>query len=230
MKRAHYLQHVEFEGLAAIEPWLEQNDFSISASRLYLGEPLPAAEDCDLLIIMGGPMSVHDEVEFPWLMAEKQFIRQVIERGVAVLGICLGAQLIAEVMGGSVYPNRHKEIGWFPVQRAVQAAENPVFQFPAQTMVFHWHGETFTLPDNAVLLASSEACSNQAFQLGPNVIGLQFHLETTPESASAILHHCEHELVTAPYIQQTQAIKQVEPAQYVVLNEVLSAILAYLTR
>ena len=114
--RAHYLQHVPFEGLGSIAPWLESAGYQITGTKLYESTTIPNPEQFDLLIIMGGPMSVNDEERFPWLRIEKQFIRQTIESGKAVLGICLGAQLIASAMGESVYPNRRKEIGWFPIE------------------------------------------------------------------------------------------------------------------
>ena len=229
-KQAHYLQHVPFEGLAAIEPWLDNNGYHISATRLYLGEKLPKTDEIDLLIIMGGPMSVHDEADYPWLVEEKQFIKQLIKQGCPILGICLGSQLIASVSGASVFPNQYKEIGWFPIERAVSSEQADVFQFPDQTNVFHWHGETFDLPDNAVRLASSTACINQAFQLGRNIIGLQFHLETTPASAAAIVSNCAGELIEAPYIQSAATITQTGIDRYQAINQLLMDVMAYLTR
>ena len=178
MRRAHYLQHVPFEGLGSMAAWLETADYAITGTRLFEGDVLPDARDLDLLIVMGGPMSVKDEAEHSWLVAEKRFVRQTIESGVPVLGVCLGAQLIANAMGAPVYAHTAKEIGWFPV-RACATGASMGFEFPLETTVFHWHGETFDLPTGARLLASSEACRNQAFQLGDHVIGLQFHLETT---------------------------------------------------
>ena len=162
---AHYLQHADFERLGSIHPWLESHDYSISCTRLHRGEALPDLAGIDLLIIMGGVMSVNDEQEHPWLVAEKAFIRQAINDGKAVLGVCLGAQLIANVMGSQVRPNARREIGWFPV-RSVNHGQTNVFSFPEQINVLHWHGETFDLPADAVHLASSRACDNQAFQLG----------------------------------------------------------------
>ena len=198
----HYLQHVPFEGLGSIEQWAIGKGHHLSVTRLYAGDHLPSLERFDMLIIMGGPMSVHDEFEHVWLKAEKWFVRQVIEEGKPVLGICLGAQIIAEVLGGTVGPGREKEIGWFPITLGPEfAASNLGQRFPGSMEVFHWHGETFSIPDGAQHIASSEVCENQGFIYNDRVIGLQFHLETTRISAEAIIDNSGHELVEGPYIQ-----------------------------
>ena len=176
---AHYFQHVVFEGLGSIERWLQTNAFTVSNTRFYETSELPTTDGIDLLVVMGGPMSVNDEADYPWLAAEKQFIRKMISLGKPVLGICLGAQLIASAMGMAVYKNDEKEIGWFPIE-GIPPKDDSTFGFPPSLEVFHWHGETFDLPPKAIRLAKSSGCANQAFQLGQSVIGLQFHLETTP--------------------------------------------------
>ena len=110
---AHFFQHVPFEGIGNIEPWLIAKGYEITSTQFYKNSQLPDYQKIDLLIIMGGPMSVNDEAKYPWLVAEKQFIRNCIEAGKSVLGICLGSQLIANAMGASVYRNHEKEIGIF---------------------------------------------------------------------------------------------------------------------
>ena len=137
----HYLQHVAFEGLGSIAPWLETAGHTVSHTRFYETTALPDPTSLDLLVVMGGPMSVNDEAEFPWLAAETCFIRTVIDAGKPVLGICLGAQFIAAAMGAAVYRNPAKEIGWWPVQ--AETGSGDVFRFPPTATVFHWHGETF---------------------------------------------------------------------------------------
>lgn len=225
--RAHYLQHVPFEGLGSIEPWLQNAGYEISSTQFFNSGILPEIEDIDLLIVMGGTMSANDETEYPWLVKEKEFIRSTIEAEKPVLGICLGAQLIAHAMGGEVYPNTVKEIGWFPIE-AVKSGSNSVFQFPKELEVFHWHGETFQLPKGAVQTAKSKACDNQAFQIGSHVIGLQFHLETTPASAQAIVKNCKAELVEGRYIQSEAAILSAPRERYSSINSVMARILDYL--
>ena len=225
--RAHYIQHVPFEGLGSIESWLQNAGYEVSSTPFFSSEVLPEIEEIDLLIVMGGPMSVNDESEHPWLVKEKAFIRSTIEAGKPVLGICLGAQLIADSMGGEVFPNPEKEIGWFPV-KAVENESTLVFQFPEETEVFHWHGETFSLPKGAFQIAESKGCRNQAFQIGSNVIGLQFHLETTPASAQAIVEKCRDELVEAQYIQSEAEILSAPQERYASINSLMARILEYL--
>ncbi len=203
--RAHYLQHVPFEGLGSIEPWLRQAGYEIGATRLFDGDPMPGLVELDLLVIMGGPMSVNDEQEHPWLMEEKALIRQAIDAGVAVLGVCLGAQLIAAALGARVYPNPAREIGWFPIQGLALASPGQ-FALPAQTTVLHWHGETFDLPAGSTQLAQSAACSNQAFQLGAGVLGLQFHLEATTELLQGLVQAEGDSLEPAAFVQPGEVI------------------------
>lgn len=226
--RAHYLQHVPFEGLGSIEPWLKSNGYTLSSTKFFETKRLPDPKAIDLLVVMGGPMSVNDDEQFPWLALEKQFVREVIALDKPVLGICLGAQLIASAMGAKVFPNPVKEIGWFPVN-AVASADPAVFSFPTSHVVFHWHGDTFDLPPHAVLLASSEGCEHQAFQLGQRVIGLQFHLETTPEAARDIVAQCRHELVPARYVQTEAEILAAPSSRYQSINDLMNRILCFLT-
>lgn len=225
--RAHYLQHVPFEGLGSIEPWLKDAGYQISSSQFFNSGILPEIGDIDFLIVMGGPMSVNDETDYPWLAKEKEYIKSAIEAGKPVLGICLGAQLIANSMGGEVFQISAKEIGWFPVE-AVQPERTSIFRFPKETEVFHWHGETFSLPVGAVQIAKSKGCENQAFQIGKNVVGLQFHLETTPVSAQEIVENCKDEIVEGEYIQTELEIMSAPKERYSSINNLMGSILEYL--
>ncbi len=226
--RAHWLQHVPFEGLGSIEAWLKEKGYEITCTRFFASENLPPPHDVDLLIVMGGPMSANDEKAFPWLIKEKEFLRQCIRLGKSVLGICLGAQLIASALGARVYRNRYKEIGWFPVQ-GIPSSDRLCFRFPPTFEAFHWHGETFDLPSGAVCLAKSEGCANQAFQLGRSVMGLQFHLETTPASAREMVTHCRADLVPSPYVQSEAIILGATPAQYRAIYDLMMQVLSFLT-
>jgi GMP synthase-like glutamine amidotransferase len=227
--RAHYFQHVSFEGLGSIEPWLDSNGYTLTRTRFFESADLPDPEAIDLLLVMGGPMSVNDEDPYPWLAMEKQFVRKIIESGKPVLGICLGAQIIASAMGAKVFPSPVKEIGWFPIQ-ALSAAKGSVFNFPSSEIVFHWHGETFDLPPGAIRLAKSEGCENQAFQLGKRVVGLQFHLETTPKSAKDIVLNCREELVPSKYVQTEEEILSASASRYQSINDLMGRILSFLQR
>lgn len=227
--RAQVFQHVPFEGTGSIGPWLEAREIGVGVTSFFRPDKVPNVAKVDFLIVMGGPMSVNDERHLPWLVAEKRFIGDMISRGKPVLGVCLGAQLIANVLGSKVYPNVKREIGWFPIHAtSTSGYQDRAFKFPSECRVFHWHGETFDLPDGAVRLARSAACQNQAFQFGSNVIGLQFHLETTPASARELITHCREELVPAKYVQSEEAILAVPAERYGRINALMSNVLAFL--
>jgi GMP synthase-like glutamine amidotransferase len=204
----YYLQHVPFEGLGAIADWTRTHGIPVARVALFEDQPLPAARETDALIVMGGPMGANDENRYPWIAAEKRFIAQVIEQGKTVLGICLGAQMIAAVLGARVYPNTHKEIGWFEVTRTNAADHTDLGgRLPERFTAFHWHGDTFDIPGDAVHLAVSQACPHQGFLYDQRVLGLQFHLESTRESIAALLTHCADELAAGPYIQTAETIR-----------------------
>ena len=206
--KLHCLQHVPFEGPAGIAEWAAERSFDIVATRLFAGETPPPVDDIDWLVVMGGPMNIYEEEEYPWLAVEKKFIDAAIRAGKRVLGVCLGAQLIADVIGGKVVRNAHKEIGWFPVSPTPEAAGSVVFKdFTGPFTAFHWHGDTFLLPPEAVRTAESEACPNQAFEYaGGKVVGLQFHVESTSESIRALIDNCRDELVEGTYIRSEAII------------------------
>ncbi len=200
--RVHYIQHVAFEGLGSIEPYLTAKGYQISVTRLYQDEPLPKMEQFDWLIVMGGPMGIEDEQQFPWIKKEKVFIKAAIDTGKTLLGICLGAQLIADVLGAKVVKNKAKEIGWFPLHINEKMKRSSLGDFIADGLdVFHWHGDTFEIPNGALRVASSEACDNQGFVYNNCVVGFQFHLETTAESAALLIEHGESDLDGSRYVQ-----------------------------
>ena len=178
MAKIHFLQHVPYERLGSIADWINKNSHTLSVTRLYKSEILPDPLDLDLLIIMGGPMGIYEEKKYPWLKEEKIFIEKAMKADKKILGICLGAQLIADVLGAKVYKNQYREIGWFPVHLTTQGRISGLLNnIPSELTVFHWHGDTFDIADNAIHLFENEACRNQGFQYGDNILGLQFHLE-----------------------------------------------------
>jgi GMP synthase-like glutamine amidotransferase len=224
----HVLQHVRFEGLGSIERWLNKQKYRVTYTRFFESATLPRLDEVDLLIVLGGPMGVNDEDQLPWLRDEKRFLAEAIASGKSVLGICLGAQLIASALGARVRRARESEIGWFPIVGMPKI--DGAFCFPDQTEVFHWHGDTFDLPDQAMHLAKSVACENQAFQVGSRVIGLQFHLEVTPESIDAMVNSCGEGLHPQRFVQTREQLRAVSSSNYVEVNALMERVLKYLTR
>jgi GMP synthase-like glutamine amidotransferase len=223
---AHFLLHVDFEGPGRIGTWLRDRGATTSGTRFFSGERPPDPEDLDFIALMGGPMSANDEDRHPWLKTEKGFIRAAAARGVPLLGVCLGAQLIASAMGARVYVNPVKEIGWLPVKGV--PASSRCFRFPNETIVFQWHGETFDLPVGAERLAASPDCENQAFQIGRGIIGLQFHLEATPEGARALIENCGDDLIPGPRVQSAKQIEETDPRRYSEAHSLMAEVLEFL--
>lgn len=190
--RVHCFQHVPFEGLGLIEPWLRVRGHEIATTRWWAGEAAPAADAYDWLIVMGGPMNIYQHRDHPWLVAEKAAIAEACVAGKRVLGVCLGAQLIADALGGKVFQNAEREIGWWPLRATPGAGGR--FGFPAETTVLHWHGDTYSLPSGARRLAESAACVEQAFAWGERVLGLQFHVEMDERAVAEIAAGCAEEL------------------------------------
>jgi len=226
--RIHYFEHVPFEGLGCIEDWARQQGHTITVTQWHAPTVvLPDLLSIDWLIVMGGPMGVYETGLHIWLPAEQQYIADAIQQGKKVLGICLGSQLVAAALGAKVYPNKEKEIGWFPVQfNATGALANIL---PPEQTVFHWHGDTFDLPANATLFASSAACANQGFIYGDRVIGLQFHLEVRSNDVLKMVEHGDDELAPAPYVQSAEAIAD-RSALADGANELMFEILEYMQK
>lgn len=207
--KAHCLMNIGFEGPGCISDWMDQHGFSMQVWKLFEDPTLPEAEDVELLLVMGGPMNVYEEDKYPYLADEKELIRACIRQHKFVLGICLGAQLIADVLGEKVFKNREKEIGWFPMFPFGERDDHKLHPvFPETFMPFHWHGETFGLPEGARLLGSSAACRNQGFLYGDHVLALQFHLEITPQIVDDLLQHAADDLTAGDYVQSVREIKE----------------------
>ena len=201
--RIHYLAHVPFEQLGSMRDYFEQRGDTISASLLYDGDALPTLNTFDTLIVMGGPMGADGDDQYPWMHAEKQCIADAIHAGKHVLGVCLGAQLIARVLGATVSANPNREIGWFPVSPAPANDVHPLAAcFAPHTEVLHWHGDTFALPSEAVALLRSEGCENQAFLYREHVLGLQFHLELQADNVRALCAACPEDLAPGPWVMR----------------------------
>ena len=221
--RIHWLQHADFEDLGCIGPWLQARGHDVSGTRLWCDGMPTGARGFDALIVMGGPMNIYEYDRHPWLRGEKALIRAAIDAGRRVLGVCLGAQLIADVLGGPVTRNAESEIGWFPLELTAAGRANPWFAgLPPRFTGFHWHGDTYALPPGAQCLASSEACAQQAFAYGERVLGLQFHLEVAKANAEEWFRH--EQPAPARYVQAPQQILAQE-ANFADNNRWMEAIL-----
>jgi len=225
MIRIVYLQHVPFEGLGSIEVWARKNGCVVTGRRLFENQPFPALYEFDWLIVMGGPMGVHDEDTYSWLSGEKKFIDQAVGAEKVVIGICLGAQLLADVLGARVFRNAYPEIGWFPMELRREPACDTLVDLPDTLEAFHWHGDTFDLPSGALNIASSEGCPNQGFVYGKNVYAFQFHLEVTLDGALQLIRNCSEEMVEGRYIQTVEEITG-DPARFTNANQYMSRILS----
>ena len=172
-------RHSPADDLGLIAELLDAHSIEFQCADLYAVPDGFAVPDADALILLGGSISANDNL--PFIAREMEHIRAAIQAQKQVLGICLGAQLIAKTLGAKVYPNVKKEIGWAPITFTEAAGNDPLFHGHDSAVVFHWHGETFALPAGAEWLAHSALCRNQAFRFGDRVYGMQFHLEVTPE-------------------------------------------------
>ena len=209
--RLHSIRHVAHEGLGVIEPWALRRGMTLTETRPYAGEPFPEPADLDWLVVLGGPMGACDLGVIPWLADEVELMRRCVEAGVPVLGICLGGQLLARVLGAEVRRHTHPEIGWHRVEPTAAGAGSvlqPFFEPAARVM--QWHYDTFDLPEGAVRLASNEACANQAFSWGERCLGLQFHPEMTRQEVQDICR-INGSWPSGRYVQETAAILEPEP-------------------
>lgn len=199
MARIAVLQHFFCENAGVFEPVLAGLGHTIENVELFSGRAVPDERDFDAWIVMGGPMNVDETERYVFLEPERELLGRLIARDCPVLGICLGAQLIARAAGARVYPKRPKEIGLFDVELTLAAAEDSLFRlFDNPQEVFQWHGDTFDLPEGAVHLAWSERFENQAFRLGRRVYALQFHLESTDKMIDELSEACSKELMELP--------------------------------
>lgn len=198
------LQHVPFEGTAAVGRWAERHAIPVEPVPVYQGAALPDPDACQRIVVLGGPMNIHEEQSHPWLAEEKAFLRRAIDGGARVLGLCLGGQLLADCLGASVVPGPHKEIGWFPVRFSEAARAHPLFQgFPEALEVMHWHGDTFSLPPGCSRVAASPACPEQGYvHESGRVVGLQFHMEWDRAAVQALVEHCPEDLEPGPFVQE----------------------------
>jgi GMP synthase (glutamine-hydrolysing) len=182
--RVLVLQHIACEPPGVYEDVLRDHGAELVRVEIDEGEVLPELRDFDAIVAMGGPMSVNDEAEQPWLVDEKRLIARAVESGIPYWGVCLGVQLLAASLGARVYAGAEPEVGLLPVQLTAAARLDPVFAgLPDELLTLQWHGDTFDLPPGAVLLAGSPLFPHQAFRVGSSAYGVQFHIEVSPALA-----------------------------------------------
>ena len=202
------LQHVEWEGPGIIAHEAVRRGFNVDVRRLDRGDNVPSVDELDGLVVMGGPLGAYQDAQYPFLAAECRLIQEAVRRERPVLSVCLGAQLLAKALGAKVFPGHGAEIGFGAVEVTTVGKEDPLFaSVPASLQVFHWHGDTFTLPHGASLLASSEMYPNQAFRVGSCAYGLQFHIEPDADTWSAWRKHLPAGLIDESAAKQTQVEK-----------------------
>jgi GMP synthase (glutamine-hydrolysing) len=193
------IQHADYEGPGEIAAWACERGHTLTITHIYRGDPLPFWDSFDLLVVMGGEMNVYEYRDWPWLKPEREMIEAALAAGKRVVGICLGAQLIADALGSRVTQNPEFELGWLPIAFTPEAAEF-LEPLPAESTVLHWHGDTYELPTGATRLAFTPACPEQGFVIPGKCLGVQFHLETNPELASQMVQSQEH-WPHGPYVQ-----------------------------
>ena len=208
--RVHCLHHTTFEGTANVERWAARKGYPV-AHTFVSEQPLPEPEDFDLLVVFGGPMGAYEEKKYPWLCSEKRFLEQTLAANKAIFGICLGAQLVADVAGGRAYRGHTEEVGWFPVTLNDAGKRSEfVGGFPETFYPLHWHGDTFELPPQARLLGSSACYPHQVFELGERVLGIQFHLDLTLEDVKQIVRYQRFSKSDTYFQSRTEVVAQKE--------------------
>lgn len=236
--KVHYFQHIAGEGFGSCHDYLKSLGAQISATEFFALpidlpleiEALPHVEDVDLLMIMGGPMSVNDEANFPWLKMEKRWIRRYLSLAKPAIGLCLGGQLIAHALGANVGRNSEQELGWSSVKRSTTISKD-YFQMPHEIEVLQWHSETFEIPKGAVRLAENEVCSNQIYQIGKNVLGFQFHPEITPHVLSSFIEYEEYEQqFPEKFPAQVGILRKSKQEQFLPGNLLLNSAIDYVLR
>lgn len=205
--RIQYIIHADFELPGIIEEWAKQNQFTESFCRPFAGERVPNPNVYDLLILMGGPQSLSNMTEAPYLKDEISLIKKTIKAHIPILGICLGAQLIGEALGARTEQSPHKEIGVFPIELTDEGCEEPLLKsLPKHFPVTHWHNDMPGLTAEAKILATSKGCPRQIIRYSPLIYGFQCHPEITRKSMEAMIKHCPNDLTPGKFIQSREEL------------------------
>ena len=221
--RFHILQHAAFEGPGEIATWINARGHSMRITHLYRDDALPAFTDFDTLVIMGGEMNIYQYRDWPWLKPESQFIQPALQQEKPAVGICLGAQFLADALGARVVQNPVHELGWFPVSWTAEARAW-CRELPSASPVLHWHGDTFSLPPSATRLATSLGCAEQGFVVPGKALGLQFHLEVDPDIVKLYVES-QGTWPAGAYVQEPSAILDEAPKHCAVNRDLLHGML-----
>jgi GMP synthase-like glutamine amidotransferase len=206
--RIHIIQHMPFETAGYLTTWANQPNNFVTVSRPYESEWYPSLESFDLCIVLGGSMSAKDTQKYPWLGRELDFLEKSVKKRKKMLGICLGAQLISRVLGGTVYQSLYREIGWHSLRLTPAAKSLPLFRrFPDSWTAFHWHKDTFSIPPMGYRIVETDGCANQGFLYEDHVMALQFNMESDVETVEALLRNCREDLVLGSYVQTEAEIR-----------------------
>jgi GMP synthase (glutamine-hydrolysing) len=204
--KIHCLLHTENPGDTFFPEWAALHEHGWESSIVPLVPDLPHPQEVDCLLVLGGPMSAWEDQRYPWLRREKRYIEAFIDTGKPLLGVCLGAQILADVLGARTYPGPHQEIGWHCAEATPEGRDTWLGDLlPARFETFFWHGDTFELPDSSVRIASSAAFPNQGF-VWNQVLGLQFHLEVKPEWVQMLVRRDAEQLRPAAYVQTANTV------------------------
>lgn len=204
--KVHILQHADFEGPGYVFDWAKENNHSISFTKFFEAFSIPLPTDIDFLIILGGPMSIDEESKYPWLAGEKDYVFEMINKGKKVLGICFGSQLIADALGSEVFTMDEKEIGWFPIKKNSNTRNSWVNSLPDDLVAFHWHGQTYDLPQGSERLFSSQATTNQGFSYKRKVYAVQLHLEIRSVDLNEMVKIMHDDLTEGKYVHTANEI------------------------
>jgi GMP synthase (glutamine-hydrolysing) len=223
MKQIQYIIHADFEMPGIIETWAKRNHFSESFCRPFVGDKVPDPASFDLLIVMGGPQSYLNVQQAPYLKEEVKLIQKTLERGMPILGFCLGAQLIGEALGVKTERSPNKEVGVFPIKLSDEGLKDPILKMlPSEFLVIHWHNDMPGLTVDAKVLASSEGCPRQIVRYLPNVYGFQCHLEQMKSNIEAMIENCPEDLSEGRFVQSKDVLLAND---YTSINKTMESIL-----